>query len=468
MKSAAEDRLAANRYGGPGAYSQKSQPWGYWGTKYGKEMGETMGNLAPVPGAGRVGRWIGGKIGGLAHHIGTLFGSGAYKTSAPPAKNSLFKGSANYGPAGFSSGASDTGSIRVRRREYIMDIISSPTASTFVGQEFYLNPGMATTFPWLSEIACRFQTYKFHGLIFEFKSSSGDALTSTNTALGSVMAAVDYNSPAIAAVTQYDFTSKMEILNTNGAIACKPSDCFLMGVECDPKKLPLNELYVRDGTVPSGQDIRFYDPGSLIVATTGMQGTSVNLGELYVVYDVELMMPLQRQQGSCDPMAELISTTATDGTPIVSAYNYWTASTSNYASIYDPLRLIIDVSADVVQFRFPRNMAGGLWRLQIRIAGDSTASVNWPVLSSSLLTVLATNHWPTGAMTTGEMFYGINFQLPDLGTANGLYPINTSGAGWPYIQFAATGGVVPANNDFWIILTRLNPAIVASMPANGW
>jgi hypothetical protein len=39
-------------------------------------------------------------------------------------------------------------------------------------------------FPWLSNIAQNFESYKLRGLVFEFKSMSGDALTSTNTALG--------------------------------------------------------------------------------------------------------------------------------------------------------------------------------------------------------------------------------------------------------------------------------------------
>lgn len=57
----------------------------------------------------------------------------------------------------------------IRNREYITDIIgpsSGGLPTLFNNTVFSLNPGIATTFPWLSAIASSYDTYKFHGLVF--------------------------------------------------------------------------------------------------------------------------------------------------------------------------------------------------------------------------------------------------------------------------------------------------------------
>lgn len=42
---------------------------------------------------------------------------------------------------------------------------------------------------------------------------------------------------------------------------------------------------------PAGTDIRFFDLGNFQIATTGFQGTSVNIGELHCTYQVRLLKP---------------------------------------------------------------------------------------------------------------------------------------------------------------------------------
>ena len=54
----------------------------------------------------------------------------------------------------------------------------------------------------------------------------------------------------------------------------------------------LGDLYVRPTlNVPSGSDRRLYDFGNFQIATIGLQGTSVNVGELWVTYEIELFKP---------------------------------------------------------------------------------------------------------------------------------------------------------------------------------
>lgn len=177
------------------------------------------------------------------------------------------------------------GGVVIRRAEYLGDIISSSNANTFQLQNFFINPGLSATFPWLSGVASNFDEWVIEGMYFEFRSMSSDSLNSTNTALGTVILAANYNS------TQTNFASKIEMENYEGGVSVKPSESVRYFVECAKNRTVLTDLYVRTGEVPAGQDQRFYDLANFQIATTGMQGTSVNLGELWVCYQVSLRKP---------------------------------------------------------------------------------------------------------------------------------------------------------------------------------
>jgi hypothetical protein len=176
---------------------------------------------------------------------------------------------------------------RISHREYLCDVITSGTANVFSTMTSYpLNPGIATTFPWLAAVAAQFQEYTFHGLAFEFVSTSADAIaSSTNTALGTVMMGTRYN-PGFPA-----FLSKAEMLNEEYSTDCKPSESMVHLIECDPKENPYNIQYIRSTNNYSGS-LQNYDLGTMYVATSGFQGTNVVIGELWVTYDVELRKPI--------------------------------------------------------------------------------------------------------------------------------------------------------------------------------
>jgi hypothetical protein len=81
-----------------------------------------------------------------ASGISRVFGYGDYTVSSGGStehivSNSLIKG----GPPKFGQE-----NVRVRHREYITDVITSPTANTFLGNVFYINPGLEVSYPWLS------------------------------------------------------------------------------------------------------------------------------------------------------------------------------------------------------------------------------------------------------------------------------------------------------------------------------
>lgn len=240
---------------------------------YGGKMIRAAGALAggyltgSLPGA-----YLGAKAGAA---FSKVLGFGAYKLK----KNSLMSNGVTPGQVPFMHSARD--GVRVRHREFIQDISSS---ITFSNNTFNINPGLSDTFPWLSALAQNFEQYRFEGLIFEFKSTSADALNSTNTALGTIIGSAEYNA------AQPAYINKQQMENSMWAQSGKPSCDLIVPIECDPSQNAMMNQYVRVGAVPSGQDIRMYDIGNVQFATVGSQAAAV-IGELWVSYDIVLLKP---------------------------------------------------------------------------------------------------------------------------------------------------------------------------------
>lgn len=227
------------------------------------------------------GRVLGGDPGAnagysLANSVATFLGLGDYKVRV----NSLVT---NGVPAMHKTSQD----VIVRHREYIADVVSSGTANGFTSTGYSINPGVAATFPWLSTLASMYQEYEFRGLVFEFVSTSADAIaSSTNTTLGSVIMATLYRN------SLGPFTNKQQMLNEFFSNDGKPSLSFCHPIECDPKENPYQIQYVRTQGVPSGEDVKTYDLGTFYIASQGIQGTGVVLGELWATYEVVLRKPL--------------------------------------------------------------------------------------------------------------------------------------------------------------------------------
>lgn len=241
-------------------------------------LGEMVGGGIGAAIGGGPGALIGGAIGKGAHKMfKALTGFGDYSVQ----ENTLLTGGMSP-PQIINSHAS--GGFIVRHREYIKDI---DAATAFTLEAFPLNPGVASTFPWLSQIATSFEQYRLRGAVFEFKSLSSDAVLSsaTSSALGAIIMATDYN------VLGATFPDKMQMENYQFANSSKPSCGFLHPIECKKSLTPVSELYIRDGPVPTGADARLYDLGLFQIAAVGMQAASGVAGELWITYEVELFKP---------------------------------------------------------------------------------------------------------------------------------------------------------------------------------
>lgn len=246
---------------------KKATPFADVGRTLGGSLGGLFGYRSP-------GAALGGLLGG---YTGKIFGSGAYSMS----RNSLWTTGAQV-PVMHSSNES----VTFKHREYIGDVTTSTAFS--VVNTFNVNPGDSICFPYLSGIARNFQEYEFSGLVFEFKSTSADAVvsTGTSTAMGTIALAAQYD-----LLNAVNFSSKVEMLNEMWAVDGKPSINHFLPIECAPKNSVATKYNVRVNNVTSDptrnelQDLCRVDVGAV-----GSPG-AYNIGELYVSYDVTLFKP---------------------------------------------------------------------------------------------------------------------------------------------------------------------------------
>jgi len=245
---------------------------------FGQHIGSTIGGMAggamnPALAASgaKIGQWIGGRA-------AEATGWGAYTVK----HNSLVAAIPTIVNARVQEGA-----VVIRHKEYLCDVVSGSNASgsAFNVVSFPLNPGMSSTFPWLSGVAQNFQEYKINGAIVEYRPTSGNAVSSSNAALGEVILATQYNSLNAA------FTNKQQMLNEEFSVSTVPSMSVAHPIECANSQTPVDKLYIRSAAPGSNADLRLYDLGNLSVATQGQQSANATLGEIWITYEVLLYKP---------------------------------------------------------------------------------------------------------------------------------------------------------------------------------
>jgi len=214
----------------------------------------------------RAGAWLGDKAGSM---ISSLIGCGDYSVS----KNSI-----TQTPVEFEAAKKG---YRVAHTDYITDIVSPGTA--FQVTSFVINPMNPSLFPWLPNIAQNFEEFEVLGMVFMYKPTSGEAVSSTDAALGTVVFATQYN------VNDAAFVDKLSMEQYQFATSTVPSSSMVHPVECDRSKTPISILYVA-GPDSTTVDPKFSSLGVFNYATVGQQATA-NLGELWVSYDILFSKP---------------------------------------------------------------------------------------------------------------------------------------------------------------------------------
>ncbi len=336
----------------------------------------------------RIGSQIGGFVGAAAQKMfSNITGFGDYKVKS----NTLYNGT---DPPMFTAG---NRSIVIRHREYLGDILSS---TAFVNRTYNIQPSLPDTFPFLSTISSSFEEYRFHGLVFEYKSTSANALNSTNTALGTVVLATEYD------VRKPAFPNKLSMENYEFAVSCKPSECCLHPVECDPALQPYKFLFTRvPVSTPVSVDLRTSDMGVFQIATVGMQSDNAVIGELWCTYEIEFIKP------------------KFDSLPNLAPANYY-QSNAHLLPIISPTVLSAPVSRDGIAM---------LGLQGVSSSGNNNLTINNPAYIGTTFDI------SYGITPTGSTFTGYNYLVNSI--TNGTLRASIDG---PASSAANTGsaGVV--------------------------
>lgn len=377
-----------------------------------------------------LGTVIGGRLGGaggaaVGGGIGNFLGSG-FSAVTGYGDYSGITGNRMSVPRVFNKPGRN--GVCIRHEEYLGDIVTSSTAGAFSIQGFAINPGQGVTFPWLEQLAVNFEEYILQGCLFTYKSMSADSLSSTNTALGTVIMATDYNAGNPL------FGSKAEMESYEFASSCKPSLSMVHPVECHPHQNPISELYVRPGAVPTGQDVRLYDLGLFQIATTGFQAASVNIGELWVSYQVCLLKPKMWQAlGYSNGFYTQFTTTGIAAlTPL--GTSGWVYNGKNNMSV--------TTTGNVITM--PATSYPQQYRVEVRFYGGS-ATYTVPSVTYTNATAVGTV-WsaPVSGATTTQAELSFRF------VTSGLYLIPT--------VTISTGGAYPTTGCDLIIIEEPNGA----------
>jgi len=241
---------------------------------------DKLTNMIPRGTFAALGGQIAGPIGtAIGTGISKITGRGSYQVSHNTLQRQSVMGADAQNIPTFAP--SEHGS-RVRHREFIGNIISPPTPEAFNNTSYRLAVDNKTLFPWLAELAARYQKVKYHGMVFYYKTTSTDYNNS-----GTVQLAVNYNA------TEEEYTSTAQMLNSMFSTSTKPSVSAAAPIECDPSTMPKGGYYIRHPlSINSETDLRMSTVGTLNVATEGLTLPSGTvLGQLWCTYDVELLYP---------------------------------------------------------------------------------------------------------------------------------------------------------------------------------
>lgn len=315
----------------------------------GSAIGGGLGSAFGPVGTG-IGSFLGGKLG---HLIETVTGFGDYKVD----QNSILTG--GMSPPQVVNSINNGGFI-IRHREYLGDILGT---IAFTNQSFLIQPGLNVSFPWLSQIANSFEQYRLRGVLFEFNSTSSDAVlsTATSSALGSVIMMTDYD------VADDPPTSKRQMLNAEFSCSTKPSKSAIHPIECKKQLSAQSILYTRSvEAVPVGFDQRLYDFGRFNIATEGMQANGGSVGELWITYEIELLKP----QYSVTALADHYTMDT-----VTAARPFGTITGSNIGRGGTIGGLM---SGDGLSYSFPPMYSEGLFLVSYNIYGGGVISVSFP------------------------------------------------------------------------------------------
>jgi len=289
--------------------------------------------------------------------------------------------------------------------------------------------------------------------VYYFRSTAGDAISTTNNALGTVIMAFDYN-PVNA-----NFTNKIQMENTMWSMSGKPSVDMCVPVECAKNENPIQTLYVRTGSLPANTDERLYDLGNFQIATQGMQAGSIDVGELWVSYDIVFKKPII-QPSSGGSGSDVLSAHYTSATSVSTSHYFGTTRTRQFDNFLSGESNYIQFTGTAISF--PLGITGA-FQVSVVYTGSATLAVVSPgiVLSGSGNAL----YIGQGNTTTSDGY--ASDTAP--GTIGGSSPTVTSMMSTIYLYIldpttecvlTYSGATLPTGSTVNVVITQLNGNLV--------
>lgn len=323
----------------------------------GRIAGTALGGLLGGPAAAGIGAGLGSTAG---EYVSKLLGFGSYTVK----RNTILDNSIPQ----FENRMGD-GTIRIRHKEFIRDVISSSSPGNFNVITFNVSASNPTTFPYLSQLAVNFEEYAFEGLVFEYITSSG-SISSTGQ-LGTVIGAMQFNSLAAPYVNK----QQMEA-STFGTSTVASQSC-MFPIECDAMQTPSNGIFynVRPGISNVNNDPRWSQLGNFSLATVGMPNASETVGELYVTYDCLLMKPIliQDSDARADHWIQPTGAGVVAGSVYFGTNPTLTAQSDNFTSLGGTVINFDPSFFGNVAISYALHGSAGLWVDPTMTAGNSSA-----------------------------------------------------------------------------------------------
>lgn len=313
--------------------------------------------------------------------------------------------------------------VTVSNREVIS--LSIPGSSSWTSQlEFDLNPGLSSTFPWLSNVAEQYQEYKFTKLIVYYvpivpTSTQGDVI---------ITPFYDALQPYPVSETQASDTVNAVIGSVWMEHKCKLSNSLMhpSGVK----------KYIRSFRM-SG-DAKNYDVGRLQISTVNETGTSP-IGKLYLDYTVQLFGPR---------LAPLVTFPSTTSIWSLYANQSFTGSTVQYnTGTFNPLTTNADPLGIVFTSSGQFSLPDGNYRVEYSCVISDTNSESNTIIPF-IYDVLQTRYYygppvnrPSGTYQTGGYAIGQVWSVNNTASV----PASTTPSFQVGVSFSGTSGAFVAN-----------------------
>lgn len=230
----------------------------------------------------------------------------------------------------------------------------APTGTALEVSSFSLNPGLPSIFPWLADVANRFEKYKFSSIAFRYIPQSA-ALA------GLVTLAFDFDPNDDAPVTMAQATTYHDYVSTSIW-----HEATLRLDLASGDRLP--QKNTRPGLPGGDIDLNVYDVGRLHVLTEGAAAGVV--GYLEVMYTIDLMVHQVQESvgGKAMATADLDAThlVGSDETFDLQAVMPWTPTDTATFTFDQPFEgLIVGDITGTGLGGTPTNTGSATWSLHV-------------------------------------------------------------------------------------------------------